>query len=119
MPFYIVDAHGGAGYHPPSSDSSIRRSLRVALSSTLTTFSPKAPGAGAINITTTSSTLNTATRLIAALEDDPNFNAGYGSNITFDGDVERDAALMDSGGLQLHKLQLGRVVIVWVWECQG
>jgi len=92
--FYILAAHGGAGFHPPTSDSSLKCSLREAISTALTTFSSD---------TTTvsgnapeSSALDAATALIAALEDAPDFNAGYGSNLTFDGDVECDASLMST-----------------------
>ena len=91
--FYILAAHGGAGFHPPTSDSSLKCSLREAVSSALTTFSdPTTTGGDAPE----SSALDAATTLIAALEDAPDFNAGYGSNLTFDGDVECDASLMST-----------------------
>ena len=91
--FYILAAHGGAGFHSPTSDSSLKCSLREAISTALTTFSDATTASGT---SSESSALDTATALIAALEDAPDFNAGYGSNLTFDGDVECDASLMST-----------------------
>jgi taspase (threonine aspartase 1) len=36
--------------------------------------------------------------IISHLEDDENFNAGYGSNLTLEGSVECDAAVMNEHG---------------------
>jgi taspase, threonine aspartase, 1 len=97
QPLYIIAAHGGAGYHPPASDSSLKRSLRAAISSALPTLSGatthgSSPGGRSSELS--SSALDATTAVIVVLEDDPDFNAGYGSNLTFDGQVECDASLM-------------------------
>ncbi|KAJ7287827.1 asparaginase [Mycena rebaudengoi] len=75
---YIV-VHGGAGLHGTSSEAEVKKALRLACNN-------------ALGSDTALSMVETA---IASLEDSPLLNAGYGSNLTLDGTVECDAALMD------------------------
>ncbi len=56
------------------------------------------------------SAVNAVVAAILALEDDPTFNAGYGSVLNSDGEVELDAALMDGATLDVGSVAAVRGV---------
>ncbi|KAJ7072156.1 asparaginase [Mycena amicta] len=71
--------HGGAGVHSVSSESEVKAALLAACS----------------RASTSTSALDAVENAIAFLEDATVFNAGCGSNLTLQGTVEGDAAIMD------------------------
>ena len=80
--------HGGAGViekanMTPDKDREIRAALDGALA------------AGSQVLGRGGSALDAVEAAVKVLEDDPNFNAGRGSVLTFDGDIEMDASIMD------------------------
>jgi L-asparaginase / beta-aspartyl-peptidase len=81
MPALI--AHGGAGGRAPASDRASRRHGILA-----------AVQRGADILRGGGSALDAVVATVVALEDDPLFNAGYGSVLTTTGRVEMDAAVM-------------------------
>jgi len=79
----VLIAHGGAGGRPPASDRASRRHGILA-----------AVQRGADILRGGGSALDAVVATVVALEDDPLFNAGYGSVLTTAGHVEMDAAVM-------------------------
>ncbi|KAJ3819482.1 asparaginase [Lentinula raphanica] len=77
----FIAVHGGAGSHSSSTEKEFKQALRLACKKALDTSS--------------NSPLDAAEAAISVLEDDPHLNAGYGSNLTLQGTVECDAAIMD------------------------
>ncbi len=75
-------AHGGAGADPGDRPG-YRQSLAVALA------------AGWARLVAGGSALDGVEACVAAMENDPRFNAGYGSALTEVGTVECDASIMD------------------------
>lgn len=80
-----VAVHGGAGYYGVVSEHSVKSALKRACAQALQ---------GSLD-DSQASALSIVERAIAVLEDDEYLNAGYGSNLTIDGIVECDAAVMD------------------------
>ncbi|KAH0671287.1 hypothetical protein KY285_025503 [Solanum tuberosum] len=83
-PTFFVAVHVGAGYHSPSNEKALRSPMKRAC---LAAASVLRKGAGGC--------IDAVTAAIQILEDDPNTNAGRGSNLTEDGHVECDASTMD------------------------
>lgn len=80
--------HGGAGTMSrdrltPEQDKEIRDALGRALD------------AGSAVLAGGGSALDAVTESVEVLEDDPNFNAGRGAVLTYDGEIELDASVMD------------------------
>jgi L-asparaginase / beta-aspartyl-peptidase len=78
----VLIAHGGAGADPDNR-AGYRDSLRAALA------------AGWGRLVAGGSALDGVEACVAAMEDDPRFNAGYGSVLTEAGTVECDASIME------------------------
>jgi L-asparaginase / beta-aspartyl-peptidase len=88
---FALAVHGGAGVIPREGASALRtpsyhRGLRRALT------------AGRDVLEAGGSALDSVTEAVAALEDDPLFNAGRGSVFTRAGTQEMDACIMDGAG---------------------
>ncbi|XP_019238398.1 PREDICTED: putative threonine aspartase isoform X2 [Nicotiana attenuata] len=83
-PTFFVAVHVGAGYHAPSNEKALRSVMRRAC---LAASSVLRKGAGGC--------IDAVTAAILVLEDDPNTNAGRGSNLTENGQVECDASIID------------------------
>ncbi|RDB24942.1 Threonine aspartase 1 [Hypsizygus marmoreus] len=84
-----IAVHGGAGVHSHTREDEVKQALRVACTE----------GLKCIGITTKAQRDGTRLQMVenavSCLEDNPNLNAGYGSNLTLHGTVECDAAIMD------------------------
>jgi L-asparaginase / beta-aspartyl-peptidase len=85
--------HGGAGTLPRAEMRSEREQLyRAGLKEAL--------AAGYSVLESGGTSLDAVTRAVAALEDDPLFNAGHGAVFTIDGRNELDASIMDGATLR-------------------
>lgn len=83
MPIALI-AHGGAGNWRPGSEGDAVEGLRAAVSR------------GRAILKAGGSALDAVCATVVALEDDPNYNAGTGACLNFDGFCELDASVMES-----------------------
>jgi len=83
MPIALI-AHGGAGSWRPGSEADAVEGLREAVSR------------GRAILKAGGSALDAVCATVAALEDNPNYNAGTGACLNYDGFCELDASVMES-----------------------
>ncbi|KAJ2922752.1 hypothetical protein H1R20_g14378, partial [Candolleomyces eurysporus] len=86
-----IAVHGGAGVYGQATEKGVKRVLREACSRALSAISEADDMLIDEDPSPALTMVGTATTV---LEDDPLLNAGYGSNLTLDGTVECDAAIM-------------------------
>ncbi len=88
-PRWAIVIHGGAGAMldrkslPKAKDKAARLALKLALN------------AGSQILENGGTALDAVEAAVRVLEDDPNFNAGRGAVLTYDGTISLDAAIMD------------------------
>lgn len=92
----MIVVHGGAGFWPKNS-----RHMRRGLSGVSTSAKE-----GMNELRNGGSALDAVEAAVVALEDNPLFNAGRGSSLTFLGTVEMDAAIMDGKDLSAGAVSL-------------
>ncbi|EAU91712.2 asparaginase [Coprinopsis cinerea okayama7 len=78
-----VAVHGGAGVHRESTEKEVKQAMKDACIKAIE-----------LSAKTDASALDMVESAICVLEDEPHLNAGVGSNLTLDGTVECDAAMM-------------------------
>ncbi|WP_019587479.1 isoaspartyl peptidase/L-asparaginase family protein [Deinococcus apachensis] len=88
-PRWAIIVHGGAHETPPGKIAASRAGCLAALT------------AGRRVLEGGGTAVEAVEAAIRVLEDDPTFNAGYGSALTADGTVETDSALMDGSTLEV------------------
>ncbi|WP_221088236.1 isoaspartyl peptidase/L-asparaginase family protein [Deinococcus aquaedulcis] len=86
---WAIIVHGGATEVPPEKQAASRAGVLAALN------------AGHQILQAGGRAVDAVEAAIRVLEDDPTFNAGYGSALNADGKVEMDAALMDGQTLEV------------------
>lgn len=87
---HVIVVHGGAGYHVKLSEKRVKEGLqRACTTAFMGSNTPDSVGLEGL-------VLQSTVDAIKILENDEIFNAGYGSNLTYEGDVECDASLMTS-----------------------
>ncbi|XP_075226661.1 taspase 1 [Lycorma delicatula] len=91
----FIGVHVGAGHHSSNLQAKYEQLCK------------KACRKGVEILLNGGSSLDAVTEATRVLEDSPLTNAGYGSNLTWDGDVECDASVMD--GLHLQSGAIGAV----------
>ncbi len=79
--------HGGAGSHGPAHERGARKRAMI-----------EAVKAGAAILRGSGNALDAVIASVVVLEDHPLFNAGYGSTLNADGEVEMDASVMMAEG---------------------
>lgn len=102
--------HGGAGSSEPKAAAGQRPGAIAALT------------AGWAALSAGASAVDAVCAAVSGLEDDPNFNAGFGSCLTSAGRVEMDASIMDGSDLRCgavavvrrcrNPIQLARAVMI-------
>ncbi|KAH6913791.1 asparaginase [Coprinopsis sp. MPI-PUGE-AT-0042] len=89
-----VAVHAGAGVHQPSTEKQVKFVMKEACIKALNLSSTnKDPDSSRCTA------LDMAESAIQLLEDNPYLNAGLGSNLTLDGTVECDAAIMEGASM--------------------
>ncbi|KAG8806833.1 hypothetical protein FRC18_005880 [Serendipita sp. 400] len=84
---FAIIVHGGAGNHPERSQKQVKAALKRACIR-----------AADLLRDASATALDAVEAAIREMEDEECLNAGYGSNLTIDGKVECDAALMEGRG---------------------